>query len=41
MKLLIIAFLIIGGAVETTYHLTHPTVELSVESPFKNWFKTQ
>jgi len=41
MKLLIIAFLIIGGAVETTYHLTHPTVDLSVESPFKNWFRTQ
>ena len=41
MKVVIIFLLLVGAAVETSYHLTHPTVELSVESAFKNWFATQ
>ena len=41
MKVVIIVLLLLGGVVETSYHLTHPTVDLSVESTFKSWFTTQ
>jgi len=41
MKVVIIFLLLLGGAVETSYHLTHPAVDLSVESTFKSWFTTQ
>ena len=41
MKVVIIFLLLIGGAIETSYHLTHPATELSVESSFKSWFATQ
>jgi hypothetical protein len=41
MKVLIIAFLLIGGAIQTAYTMSRPATEQAVESPFTAWFKTE
>src|SRR4029450_13032378 len=41
MKVMIIVGLLLGGAIQTAYTMSHAGPEQLAESPFSAWFKTQ